>query len=211
MKMIIGAAILFAAIPGAWAQTGSGESGPYWSLAAGMTGESDFDYDIPGGDVQVDTDAGYGVSAAYGYRFSPNFRVEANLNWNKAEIDVVRRAGGPQILIYEDPGSVESYTLGANAYWDFATSGPIRPYVGAGFGIGSMDVNDRVMIDSGTAWRWQAVAGADFALNDNASVFVEGRYDAWSMEVEDGVGFNGASSDLNMETAGIYAGIKFGL
>jgi len=31
------------------------------------------------------------------------------------------------------------------------------------------------------------------------------------MEVEDGVGFSGASSDLNMETAGIYAGIKFGL
>ena len=211
MKMIIGAAIFFAAIPSAWAQSGSGESGPYWSLGAGMTGEDDFDYDIPGGDVEVETDAGYGVSAAYGYRFSPNFRAEANLNWNKAEIDIVRRAGGPQILIYEDPGSVESYTLGANVYWDFLTSGPIRPYVGAGLGFGSMDINDRVMLDAGTAWRWQAVAGAEFALTDDASVFVEGRYDAWSMEVEDGIGFNDAGSDLNAETLGVYAGIKFGL
>ncbi len=209
MKKIIGAAILIAAAPGAWAQ--SGESGPYWSLSAGVAGADDFDYDIPGGDVEVETEAGYGVSAAWGYRFSPNFRAEATLGWNKAEIDIVRRAGGPQILIYEDPGSVESYSLGANAYWDFVSSGPIRPYVGAGFGIGSMDVNDRVQTDAGTAWRWQAMAGADFELSRNSSWFVEGRYEAWSMEVENGIGFNDAGSDLNTETLGVYAGIRFGL
>lgn len=211
MKMVIGAAILFAAIPSAWAQTGSSKSGPYLSLGAGFAGENDFNYDIPGGEVEVETDAGYGVSAAYGYRFTPSFRVEVNLNWSKAEIDLVRRAGGPQILIFEDPGSVESSTLGANAYWDLLTSGPIRPYLAAGVGIGSLEVNDRVMLDAGTAWRWQAVAGADFAISDYASVFVEGRFDAWSMEVEDGVGFTGAGGDLNMETAGIYAGIRIGL
>jgi len=211
MRRMIWAATLVAATPAAFAQTGSGETGSYWSLGAGITGESEFDYDFPGGNVEADTNAGFGLSAAYGIHVSPNLRTEIAFSWNKAEIDIVRRFGGPQILIYEAPGDVVSYMLGANVYWDFATSGPMRPYVGAGIGLGMIDVNDRVISESAFGWKWQAMAGVDIPVTDGASVFVEGRYEALSRKVGDGLGFAGASDNFRNETAGIHAGMRFGM
>ena len=210
MKTIIGVAMLIAAIPSAWAQSGSGEQG-YWSLSAGVTGESDFDYDFTGGNVEADTKAGFGFSAALGTHFSPNLRGEAVFTWNQAEIDVVRRFGGPQILIFVEPGDVTSYTLGGNVYWDFATSGPFRPYIGAGAALGVMDVGDRVIADSSFAWKLQAMAGVDIPLTDFGTLFVEGRYESISREVGDGLGFTDAGDTLSADMVGLYAGLKFAL
>jgi opacity protein-like surface antigen len=210
MKTIIGAAMLIAAIPSAYAQSGSGEQGNYLSLSAGVTGESDFDYDFPGGNVEADTKAGFGVSAALGTHFSPNLRGEAVFSWNKAEIDVVRRIGGPQILVFEEPGDVTSYMVGGNVYWDFATSGPFRPYVGAGAALGVMDVNDRVITDASFAWKMHAMAGVDIPMTDFGTLFVEGRYESTSREVGDGLGFTEADDTLSADTVGLYAGLKFG-
>lgn len=211
MKRMICAVTLVAATPAAFAQTGSGETGSYWSLGAGITGESEFDYDFPGGNVEGDTEAGFAISAAYGIHLSPNLRTEIGVSWSKADIDIVRRYGGPQILIYEEPGDIVSYMLDANVYWDFATSGPMRPYVGAGIGLGMIDVNDRVISESAFGWKWQAIAGVDMPVADGASVFVEGRYEALTREVGDGLGFTDASDDFNSETVGLYAGMRFGM
>lgn len=211
-KAILTAAILVAAIPGVWAQAAEAQTGAsnYWSLSAGVLGGSDFDYDIPGGRVDVETDMGYGATVAYGRRFSDHWRGELNLSWARQDIDIVRRTGGPVILIFEDPGAVESYTLGANLYYDFITDGPYRPYVGGGLGIASLDVDDRVIRDSETAWKAQAVAGVAFPASDAMSWFVEGRYDAYFMDVEDGVGFSNAGSDLRTDSFGLFAGLRFG-
>lgn len=211
MKRVICAATLVAASPAAFAQTGSGETGAYWSLGAGITGDSEFDYDFPGGNVEGDAKAGVALSAVYGIHVSPNLRTEIGVSWSKAEIDIVRRFGGPQILIYEDPGDIVSYMLDASVYWDFATSGPVRPYVGAGIGLGMIDVNDRVISESAFGWKWQATAGVDIPVASNSSLFVEGRYEVLTREIGDGLGFTGASDDFESETVGIYAGMRFGM
>jgi opacity protein-like surface antigen len=211
MRRMICAAMFVAATPAAFAQTGSGETGSYWSLGAGLTGESEFDYDFPGGNVEADTNAGFGISAAYGIHVSPNLRTEFGLSWSKAEIDIVRRFGGPQILVYEEPGDIVSYMLDANVYWDFATSGLLRPYVGAGIGLGMIDVNDRVIAESAFGWKWQAIAGVDIPMSNGSSVFVEGRYEALTREIGDGLGFADASDDFNSETIGVFAGMRFGM
>lgn len=212
MKNIFGAAILIAAIPALYPAAAQAQttSSSYWSLGGGIIGESDFDYDIPGGSVTADTDAGFGVNLAYGRQFSPHWRGEVELGWTQADIDIVRRTGGPQILIFEEPGTVTSYSLGANVYYDFVTSGAIQPYVGAGIGLASLDVNDRIIRSAETAWKGQLMAGARFPMSERTSLFVEGRYETHAMNVEDGVGFSNAGSDLRTETVGVYAGLKFG-
>lgn len=211
MKRMIIAATLVAAAPSAFAQTGSGETGSYWSFSAGITGENDYDYDFPGGNVEGEAKAGLSVSAAYGIHISPNLRTEFGLSYGKAEIEVVRRYGGPQILIYEEPGDIVSYMLDANVYWDFATSGPMRPYIGAGIGLGMIDVNDRVISESEFGWKWRAIAGVDMPVSYNSSVFVEGRYESMSREVGDGLGFTDADDDFSSDNVGLYAGMRFGM
>lgn len=213
MKRIIGAAMLIAVTPAAWAQSvqSSVEEGrSYFSVSAGAIAGSDFNYDIPGGDVEVETGEGYGINAAYGYAFSPNVRGEVSLSYSEQDIDIVRRRGGPQILIFEDPGAVTTWTLGANGYYDFVTSGTFRPYVGAGIGVSSLDVNDRVLIDTGTAVSARAIAGARWMTSDRTSLFLEGRYDAHFMEIDEGVGFTNADSDLNLDTFSVHGGLRFG-
>lgn len=209
MKRMIYAAMFFAAVPSAWAQTGTGET--YWSIGAGVTGDSDIDYDFPGGNVEAETKAGFGLTAAIGTHFSPNFRGEASLSFNKAEIDVVRRFGGPQILIYEEPGDVTSYMLGGNVYWDFAPGAMVRPYVGAGAALGVVDVNDRVINEAAFGWKLQAMAGVDIPLSGRSSAFLEGRYEATSREIGDGLGFTDADDTLTSDSVGVYAGLRFGM
>ncbi|MDP3740097.1 MAG: porin family protein [Hyphomonadaceae bacterium] len=213
MKRIIGAAMLVAATPAAWAQNAQSsveEGRSYFSISAGAIAGSDFNYDIPGGDVEVETGAGYGVNAAYGYVFSPSIRGEVSLSYSEQDIDIVRRRGGPQILIFEDPGAVTAWTLGANGYYDFVTSGSFRPYVGAGIGVSSLDVNDRVLLDAGTAVSARAIAGARWMMSDRTSLFLEGRYDAYLMEIDEGVGFTNADSNLGVDAFSVQGGLRFG-
>ena len=133
MKRIIGVAtLLIAATPAAWAQAQSSaeEGRSYFSLGAGAIAGSEFDYDIPGGNVEAETGEGYGVSAAWGYVFNPNVRGELNLSYSQQDIDIVRRSGGPVILIFEEPGAVTAWTLGATAYYDFVTIGDVPALCG---------------------------------------------------------------------------------
>jgi opacity protein-like surface antigen len=213
MKRIIGVAMLVAATPAAWAQDArslAGEAQSYFSIGAGAIGEGEFSYDIPSGDVEVETKAGYGVTVAYGHVFSPNIRGEVSLSYSDQDIDVVTRRGGPQILIYEPPGGVTTWSLGAAGYYDFATVGNLRPYVGAGIGVASLDINDRVLSEAGTAVTAQVAAGARWLMSGNMWFFAEARYDAYLMEVDEGDSFSGADTNLNMDNLGVYAGLKVG-
>jgi opacity protein-like surface antigen len=213
MKRIIGVAtLLIAATPAAWAQARSpvAEGRSYFSLSAGAIAGSEFDYDIPGGSVEAETEAGYGVSAAWGHVFDPHVRAELGLSYSRQDIDIVRRSGGPVILIFEEPGAVTAWTLGATGYYDFMTSGSFRPYIGAGVGVASLDVNDRVLTDSGTAVNAKAILGARWLLQGNTSLFTEARYEAYVMEVDDGVGFTGADSNLVTDAFSVRAGLTYG-
>lgn len=214
MKRIIGVAtLLIAATPAAWAQDARSsveEGRSYFSFSAGAIAGSEFDYDIPGGNVEAETDAGYGVSIAWGQVFDPHVRGELNLSYSDQEIDIVRRSGGPVILIFEEPGAVTAWTLGATGYYDFVTTGSFRPYVGAGIGVTSLDVNDRVLTGAAAAVNAKAIVGARWMLGGNTSLFTEGRYEAYVMEVDDGAGFASANSNLVVDAFSIHAGFRYG-
>jgi opacity protein-like surface antigen len=213
MKRIIGAAMLVAATPAAWAQdarSSAEEPRSYLSISAGAIAGSEFGYDIPGGDVDIETGTGYGVTAAFGRRFDSRIRGEVSLSYSEQDIDVVRRRGGPVVLIYEPPGAVATWSLDLTGYYDFATVGDVRPYVGAGIGIASLDLNDRVIRDAGTAVKGRIVAGARWLTTSKTSLFLEGRYEAHLMDIDDGDSFTGADSSLFMGTLGVHAGLRLG-
>lgn len=213
MKRIIGAAMLVAATPAAWAQDARSpaeEPRSYLSLSGGAIAGGSFGYDIPGGDVKIDTGTGYGITAALGRRFDSNLRGEVSLSYSEQDIDVVRRRGGPVILIYEPPGAVTSWSLDLTGYYDFTSAGNVRPYVGAGIGIASLDLNDRVIRDAGTAVKGKVVAGARWLTSSNTSLFLEGRYEALLMDIDDGDSFTGADSNVFMGSLGVYTGLRIG-
>ncbi len=216
MKTSIRAAAVAAALPmlcvgAAAAQTATATSKDgrhYLSLSVGAVAPTEFEYDITGGDVKVETDTGLGATLAYGYAFNPHLRGEINASYFEADIDNVRRRGGPVILIYEPPGNVLAYTLGANAYYDFRTSGAVRPYVGGGLGITSLDVNDRVIREAGAAVRAEAVGGVRFMMGEGSSGFIEARYDAYLTNVESSSLYGSDDEPLAIGTIGAYAGFK---
>lgn len=214
MKRIIGAAMLIAATPAAWAQDvrpSAEEPASYFSLSAGAIAGGEFGYDLPGGNVEVETETGYGVTAAFGRSFTPNIRGEASLTYSEQDIDFVRWNGAPpSILLFQPPGSVTAWSLDATGYYDFTTTGNLRPYVGAGIGIASVDVDDTVMLENGTAVKARLAAGARWLTSGNTSFFVEGRYDIHWMDVDQVVALGDVDTNLDMDSLGLFAGVRFG-
>jgi opacity protein-like surface antigen len=213
MKTIIGVAMLVAATPAAMAQTSPGvrdSDTSYASLSVGATAGSDIDYSFATGDATVQLDEGFAITDAYGRRFGGHWRGEASLAWSDAGIDRVTRRGGPTILIYEPPGSVTTWSLTGAVYYDFATEGAFRPYVGAGIGAASLDINDRIIREAGTALNLRAVAGANWAVSDRAWLFAEARYYAYLRDADADDTLVGAVDDLDVGQFGIHAGVRFG-
>jgi opacity protein-like surface antigen len=100
-------------------------------------------------------------------------------------------------------GDVSVYQTTANLIFRVPT-GPIRPYIGGGGGVYTMDVNDGTVSfpapagdlpvtgDSDTTGGWQVLGGVDVPLtmiHDNLSAFVEYRYTAAKFELENTVRF----------------------
>lgn len=89
---------------------------------------------IESGDIEYDRDFGYGISA--GYNFSNPFRLE--LEYRKGENDA-KNFGA----------SLEVESLMTNLWYDFRAGERLRPYVGGGLGMATIDLDgadDDVMI-----------------------------------------------------------------
>ncbi|MBN9319863.1 MAG: porin family protein, partial [Caulobacterales bacterium] len=93
-----------------------------------------------------------------GYRFAPNWRVEAELGYRPGDVDAVRGPTNgtlptalctpgvirtPAAAVCGSPsGSIDSTTLMANLIYDFAPGATLNPFVGIGMGVnrGKFDV-----------------------------------------------------------------------
>jgi opacity protein-like surface antigen len=200
------AAVLLPVLMSAPAMADTGKT--YVAFSGGVLGPTEFEYDIPYGDVEVETEDGMAFSAAIGRRIGRHLRLEASATYLESDINEVRRRGGPVIQVYYPAGTIRSYGVGANAYFDFINRGPVRPYVGGGIGIASLDVNDGILTDAGAALTGRFVAGANFMLADNVSLFAEGRIDALASTVEYDTGWDEDEEPLGIGFAGAYAGLK---
>ena len=95
--------------------------------------------------ISLDNAVSFGAGA--GYRFTDNLRVDATLDYFKADVDgrsncpfmVKTDPNGLNLPFdadchYEDTSEAEIWTAMANAYVDVGHYGVVTPYIGAGLG-----------------------------------------------------------------------------
>jgi opacity protein-like surface antigen len=73
-------------------------------------------------------------------------------------------------------GSVDATTLMVNGYWDIPTGSKWSPYLGAGIGVGFVNVKDNIESVNGTALALQGKAGVQYEVARKSNVFVELKY-----------------------------------
>ena len=144
----------------------------------------------------IDYKTGYDLDAILGYDFG-FFRVEGELGYKRASIDefdfdqsdltalnaalnrpsVAPDPGAPGLpaLVATDfdlDGKVSVLSGMVNALADFGDEDGLSFYAGGGFGRARV----KTLGDSDSAWAWQLIAGARFALSPNIDLGLKYRY-----------------------------------
>jgi opacity protein-like surface antigen len=219
LKQLVGAGMLAApAVLGvAHAQTAPkpapaaapAEPKSYFSLSVGQIEGSDYSYDVEGIiDVEAEVGDGYIIEAAYGRRFRDNWRGEISVSWRDHDNATTNSLLG---VNRTGPG-LSAYTVDAIGYYDFRPGDLVNFYLGAGLGVGSVTIDDGVIVDStGEGLQLQAIAGMEAELSSSSKVFAEARVRSFRPSIEAGtVGNSGqVNDDFDISSASIQAGVKF--
>lgn len=216
VRQLIGLGMLAAPVAGtgvAQAQTppapkpaAASESAGYISVAIGQIGDTDYSYTVeelfP---VAAHVGEGYIIDAAYGMHFGDDWRGEIGFSWQDRDNANATWQFGNRI----GPG-MSAYTLDAIGYRDFRFNSRANFYLGAGLGVGSVNVDDGVITDStGTGLHLQAIAGVEARLTSTLRVYTEARVRSVRPSVEAGqAGASGRTDGFDITSASISAGVK---
>ena len=144
-----------------------------FNIGSGVIGQSDIEGTLTGVGTEsadVDLNAGLFASIAAGRNFGNGFalEVEGVYAGNDADED--------DIAAFADEASIS--TLGAlvNAKYEFNTGGPLAPYVGAGIGYGSVNLDIDGLDDDQGGFMWQGKAGVVIKTNEKLSWDIGYRY-----------------------------------
>ena len=179
MKNIIALCALCAFLFLAAAPAQSTQYGPYLGAFIGGSWMTDADVkNTPPPAPTVEFDSGYalGVSAGYAFMFA---RIEAELAYQKNDMDRVIQPGSPPLAA---SGDIKNLSVLLNGYYDFTNHTAITPYVGAGFGLARVEVDNIVrpgqvvLGDKDTVFAYQVGAGVAFALSDEITLDLKYRF-----------------------------------
>lgn len=166
MVIVMAAASLAALSPAHAADT-------YGKLFGGVVFGADHDIaaNLPGvgsGTGAVDTDTGYGVGGALGYRLSDMFAVEGEVAYRSNNVDSGVVAG----TAFDGDGNINSLSFMANGVFTAPGKFGVAPYVGAGAGTAQLGTSG----DHDFVFAYQAFAGLNKQLGENLGAAVEYRY-----------------------------------
>ncbi|MEM1196670.1 MAG: P44/Msp2 family outer membrane protein [Pseudomonadota bacterium] len=173
-------------------------------------------------------DTGFAINGQVGYAFDNGLRIEAELAFSQYDVDthsgltvggtdidgvdvaVLTRAAAdasnPTVgdVIADGQGDVTNFGLFGNVFYDIQTGSGFKPYVGAGVGFQSVDVEYvpsgvDVGDESDTVFAYQLMAGASFEVTEKVEIFGQYTYRA---------GFSDADIELNLlpATLGVESG-----
>jgi opacity protein-like surface antigen len=191
------------------------EERAYFTLSLGSAGATDFDYQMYGYTNTDDVKSGVAVSGAWGVRFSPHVRAEAELSYRGQDITTSAATPAylqqppfnqPAITHYPQKGRLEAYGIGTNVYYDFATKGVARPFLGAGVGYEYVNVDDVYLDGHADALQAQLIGGARFPITSTLLFSVDVRYTYLGH-----VGIDNGSNvqKADMSSVGANAGLVF--
>ncbi len=119
-------------------------------------------------DATADTENGFGVAGALGYRFASGFRIEGEVGYRKNDLDGINVRHPGTLVALLPPGSpaaaltgdqeldadVAMLTFMANLWHDIDLGNGWMPYLGGGIGLGrfsvfskSADPNSQTLVD----------------------------------------------------------------
>jgi outer membrane beta-barrel protein len=167
---VLGALALDAAPALAQVESRSQEMSVY---AGELFGDDLTDRQISGRTPQLDDDVTYGVR--YGYNFTNSWGIEASLGQTASSVtDLVGR-----------DIDLDLTTLDLDAVYHFNTASPLVPYLVAGVGYASSDLDVPIVglvsgapvrIDDDNGFTANAGAGLKYYVNDRFLVRLEARY-----------------------------------
>lgn len=181
-------------------------------------------------------DTGWTASAAFGKRFSNGLRGEIELAYQSNDVDThnnvqaagipldnedvgVLISGAPQQgatvgeVVADGQGAVDTTFLMANLFYDFTQFGAFTPYVGAGVGVGFVNVEYSpsgvgIVDDDDSVVSYQVIAGGSYALSERMALFGQYRYRA-TEDVGTGVDLFPADLDVENRASVFEAGLRF--
>ncbi len=130
--------------------------------------------------AELSAEDGLGAAVAIGYRYGGGFRSEFEVGFRRNDLDSVSAAGtffGTAVAANAALNGDVSTAYGLiNLYYDIDMRSAWSPYVGAGIGGASVELDSTTLDvdDTDTVLAYQALIGASYRISDN--VWARGGY-----------------------------------
>ncbi|TNE57448.1 MAG: porin family protein [Alphaproteobacteria bacterium] len=112
-------------------------------------------------------------------------------------------------LLPDGSGDVTSFSIMANVWYEFGTSGPIKPYVGGGVGWAKVEVDMGGASGDDSGLAWQLGLGVSYDLSDKTSLRLEyRRFQVNGLDITDG-GVNLGFEDYEADNVIVGVKMKF--
>tara|TARA_Y100000294_G_scaffold82593_1_gene77565 strand:+ start:684 stop:1655 length:972 start_codon:yes stop_codon:yes gene_type:complete len=154
------------------------DKGLYWGVGGGIANLMDVELveseDITG---DLDVDTGMIVRGVLGYDFANNFRADFELAYRKNDIQNISVTISGISAAGNLYGKITALSYMLNGYYDFDLKGPLKPYLGAGAGLASVEgISDSFSDLSDTVFSYQLMAGLKYPLSPRMSVVGEYKF-----------------------------------
>lgn len=187
----------------------SAASGPYVGGHVGMTVLLDGEkYGNSAVNVELDIDPGFNFGLSGGYHWKM-FRVEGEIQYQQNGIDSFNVCFGRTCVSdVSSSGDVAMFSFLTNVYLDFVNKTALTPYITAGIGFSSVEVNDfevaRLEIgdSNDSAFAYQVGAGISYAINEKFILDLKYRYHDIAELDFDGIKIDFANHDA-------YVGLSY--
>lgn len=174
-------------------------------LYASVSGSLVLPQDLKGQGDKLEFENGFGVNVMGGYRFG-NFLAELEVGYRNADVEEMVVEGNATRLSGSDVSiDFTAWSFMANSYLGLPIDGGLTAYIGMGLGLALTEVEASKAVPglqfagagTDTAFAYQFMAGAAYALTDAVELFGGYRF----------VGSGYESSDLRMHE--FEAGLLF--
>lgn len=169
-------ALAFVALPvAASAAEQPREKGLYLSLGGGANWTRDADITGTGINTTADTDTGWAVTGALGYRYGNGLRSEVEVGYRSNGVDSLSG-------VTNGSGDIRAWNFMGNVLYEFSTGTKVIPYVGAGIGAARISFDDVTPVggsridDSDWRFAYQGIAGVSYKVTDRVELFGDYRY-----------------------------------